>query len=115
MVATAANARRSNTTTLVDNRGLGKPQMFRNEEDSFRMWASKTEEYILGVYPQLEAVLAWAAEHTSIIDDEVLSLAYGATAADALDEIEDMQDDLADMFEDMNEVINCTIYVLLHQ
>jgi hypothetical protein len=90
VVATAANARRRDTTTLVDNRGLGKPQMFRNEEDNFRMWASKTEEYILGVYPQLEAVLSWAAEHTSIIDDEVLALNHGAMAADASDEVEDM-------------------------
>jgi hypothetical protein len=90
VVATAAIARRRDTTTLVDNRGLGKPQSFKNDEDSFRMWASKTEEYILGVYPQLEPVLLWAAEHTLAIDDAALSLVYGATAADPLDEIEDM-------------------------
>ncbi len=45
---------------LVDSRGLGKPQVFQNVEDSFPAWLRKTENYICGVFgEEFRKVLEW--------------------------------------------------------
>jgi len=86
--------------TLVDNKGLGKPVPFKNDEKEFIIWARKTESYMTGVYPELEPVLIWAAEHIGPITHEVLMIQYGNGADDA------------DMIEDI-EALNIQVYSCL--
>ena len=47
---------------LIDLRGLGKPEKFDNKEESFVMWARRTQNFIAGAYPEAREILAQAAE-----------------------------------------------------
>ena len=40
------------TSKLVDNRGLGRPTVFTNDEPKFLVWACKTSNYIEAVYEE---------------------------------------------------------------
>ena len=39
--------------TLIDPKGLGKPQTFKHEEEKFQPWAIKIKGYVLGIYPDM--------------------------------------------------------------
>ena len=47
---------------LVDNKGLGKPNVFDNTEDSFMTWKRKMENYVLSVFPSAANLLVCASE-----------------------------------------------------
>ncbi len=78
------------TKTLIDPRGLGKPQVFKNDEDKFQAWAIKIKGYVLGIYPDLRDAMAWAAELTDRITEIDLDAAYG-DSADDVDKVEDLE------------------------
>ena len=80
--------------TLVDNKGIGKPNTFKNAEKEFAHWARKVELYITGVFPQMEAVLNWATESQESQErvTRAMVLAQFGDDADDLDIIVDVQD-----------------------
>ena len=51
---------RGKELTLVDNRGVAKPEKFKGDEGSYIQWKTKTESFIFSVFPELERPLAWA-------------------------------------------------------
>ena len=54
---------RGKELTLVDNRGVAKPDHFNGEEVNYLQWNTKTENFIFSVLPELEEkALEWAAE-----------------------------------------------------
>ena len=57
---------------LTDPKGLGKPPCFHGVEAEFHMWARKTENYILSVYPEGRDLLRVAAESQTDIAIEDL-------------------------------------------
>jgi hypothetical protein len=75
---------------LVDSRGLGKPSVFQNVEDSFPAWLRKTENYICGVFGEdFRKALEWAIEHEGEIRQDEVDDTWGDSADDA-DKIDDL-------------------------
>ena len=64
---------------LVDQRGLGKPYTLGEDaEEKFRVWASKLEDYVTGVFSgKSREVLEWAAGSEGNIVAEEIDKAYG--------------------------------------
>ena len=58
----AAGQRPPERRTLVDQKGLGKPQAFSGKEVDFYVWARKLETYVASVYPDVRFSLAWVIE-----------------------------------------------------
>ena len=54
--------------TLLDQRGLGKPHSFNNEEREFHVWAQKLTNYIASVFTDVRSSLIWCIEQTVEID-----------------------------------------------
>ena len=75
---------------LVDSRGLGKPHVFNNTEDSLPTWLRKTENYICGVFgEEFRKVLEWAIEHEGPVNSDDIDAMWGdlANEADPIDEM----------------------------
>ena len=54
--------------TLIDQRGLGKPQSFNNEERDFHVWAQKLTNYIASVFTDVRPSLIWCIEQIVEVD-----------------------------------------------
>ena len=54
--------------TLIDQRGLGKPHSFNNEERDFHVWAQKLTNYIASVFTDVRPSLIWCIEQIVEID-----------------------------------------------
>ena len=59
-----STARRPN---LIDLKGLGRPEKFDNKEESFVMWARRTQNFIAGAYLEAREILAQAAECEEVV------------------------------------------------
>ena len=53
--------------TLIDTKGLAKPEKFSGAEESFLYWRTRIESFVTSLVPEMEEVLEWAEE----LDDEV--------------------------------------------
>ena len=69
--------RREQRQTLVDTKGLGKPSSFDGAEEKFLPWKTRTENFIIGVYPDIAPALEWAEEQTAPIDSVDVAAAFG--------------------------------------
>ena len=87
---TLAQSRPARERSLVDTRGIGKPQTSRDDESSFTVWRKKTEGYILSTFPGLREPLEWAMDRAKAITWEVQDATYGASAGE--NEIEGLED-----------------------
>ena len=71
----------SQKPTLIDSKGLGRPYTYDGKDESkFLPWITKTENHILGVFPDLRLVLEWACENEGPIWQDNLDTAFGSTA-----------------------------------
>ena len=59
---------KDSTKSLVDTKGIGKPPSFTDKESEFQVWSKKTANFLISVYPELEAPLEWAAEEPDPFD-----------------------------------------------
>eukprot|EP00434_Breviolum_minutum_P023424 symbB.v1.2.020662.t1/scaffold1748.1/size222129/10 len=75
--------------TLVDNRGVAKPDKFGSKDEGFLRWKTRTESFILSVFPELEEALTWAEEHETSITKADVDAEFGATTAGEIEEIHD--------------------------
>ena len=90
---------------LVDQRGLGKPYTLGEDaEEKFRVWASKLEDYVTGVFSgKSREVLEWAAGSEGNIVAEEIDKAYG-TGADLIDQ----WDEVLEFNEQLYTVLRAT-------
>ena len=63
--------------TLVDNRGLGKPEKFGKEESRFLQWKVRFEAFVTSIHPDLEGALSWAEDQEDVITEAMLLAAFG--------------------------------------
>ena len=56
---------RTDTPSLIDVKGLGRPKGFTGREEDFQQWSKKTEAFFAGVMKQSEMMLEWAAEQAT--------------------------------------------------
>jgi len=83
-------SKKQQATLLVDSRGLGKPHVFNNTEDSFPAWLRKAGNYICGVFgEEFRKVLEWAIEHEGPISPDDVEATWG-DLADETNRIEEM-------------------------
>ena len=77
--------------SLIDTKGLGKPQTLGEDAESkFRVWSVKLEDYITGLFGhRAREVLEWAASSDVEVTKPEVDQAYG-NAADAIDQWEEV-------------------------
>ena len=69
---------RGKELTLVDNRGVAKPDKFKGDEANYLQWKTKTESFIFSVFPELERALEWAEEQEAAISMAQVRAAFGS-------------------------------------
>ena len=53
--------------TMVDTKGIGRPQNFDNTEASFPAWRTRFENFTQAIFPGAGEVMDWAADETARI------------------------------------------------
>ena len=66
--------------SLVDTRGIGRPQTFKDDASHFPIWRKKIEGFITLTFPRLREPLEWAIDHPEAITWELQDATYGANA-----------------------------------
>jgi len=62
------SSRGEGSTILVDKQGIGKPQMFRNQDAQFHEWAGKLTNYACATLGEgVRGILDFCAEHEAEI------------------------------------------------
>ena len=69
---------RKTRMTLIDNRGVAKPDKFGSKDEGFLRWKIRTESFILSVFPGLEEPLTWAEEHEASIGKVDVEAEFGS-------------------------------------
>ena len=87
---------RGKELTLVDNRGVAKPEKLKGDECSYIQWKTKTESFIFSVFPELERALAWAEEQEAPISMAQTRAAFGPGGTQG--EIEGLENKLAQVY-----------------
>ena len=100
--ATSVLAERSKPS-LIDTRGLGRPQTFDNKEESFQRWATKLEGFVGAVYDRASDVLSWAVEQTVPISKAALLEEFGTESEDPVDNLEMMNQQLFTALQQLTE------------
>jgi hypothetical protein len=110
----ALGERREHRQTLVDTKGLGKPSSFDGTEEKFLPWKTRTENFVIGVYPDIASALEWAEEQTAPIESIDVVTAFGdANDADYIPELVEKQQQLFMVLQQLCEreafdlVTNC--------
>ena len=79
--------------SLIDSRGLGKPQVLGDDaEAKFRLWSVKLEDYVVGVFGgKTREALEWAATMDVEITEKDIRESYGEDS-DPMDTWDDIHD-----------------------
>ena len=81
--------------TLFDNKGIGKPGVFKGAEEHFLPWKTKVENFIVNVFPDLAEALEWAEEKEGeCTDAEIRTLYEDPNSLDHLPQVQDKQHQL---------------------
>ena len=98
--------------TLIDNRGVAKPDIkFGSKDEGFLRWKIRTESFILSVFPELEEALTWAEEHETSITKADVEAEFGATPAG---EIEEIHDKSAQVFAVLQNLLEGETFTIVH-
>ena len=63
---------------LIDQRGIGRPDVFKDVQDKFAAWARKTENFVVGSFGEsLSQVLTWAVDSDTEITEAALMDEFG--------------------------------------
>ena len=73
--------------TLIDNRGVAKPDKFGSKDEGFLRWKIRTESFILSVFPELEEPLTWAEEHEASIGKSDVEAEFGSAIVSPVEQI----------------------------
>ena len=77
--------------TLVDTKGLAKPEKFTGEETGWLYWKTRMEAFITSVFPQMEPVLEWAEEVDTEVNQAAIRAAFGSVRP-SHHEVEDVEE-----------------------
>ena len=76
--------------TLIDNRGIGKPDKFGGKDgENFLRWKIKLESFIYSIFPEMEKVLAWAEDEENTVSMARAQTAFSMGTADPVDGLGD--------------------------
>lgn len=74
----AVKSKGDRKVTLVDNKGLAKPDKFTGGEDQFLYWKTRMEAFVTSVFPEMDEVLEWAEERDVEVDAPSIAAAFGS-------------------------------------
>ena len=84
---------------LVDIKGIGKPEIFKNEQSKFTGWSRKAENYIVSAFgEEFREVLEWALGHEQAITKADWDNVYGA-GGDELDRVENLEHKISQVYQ----------------
>ena len=63
--------------TLVDTRGLGKPERFTAKEGEWQQWSRKFENYVAACHTGADLALEWATDQRENISEEIEEDKFG--------------------------------------
>ena len=76
--------------TLIDNRGIGKPDKFGGKDgEGFLRWKIKLESFIYSIFPEMEKALTWAEDEENPVSMARAQTAFVVGTADAVDNLSD--------------------------
>ena len=70
----------SHRRTLVDTRGLGRPERFKAQEGEWTQWARKFENYVAACHPGADVALEWATDQRVALTEDSLAEQFGMDA-----------------------------------
>ena len=73
--------------TLIDSRGVAKPDKVSSKDEGFLQWKIRTESFFLSVFPELEEPLKRAAEHEVSISKADFEAEFAPSTVIAVEEI----------------------------
>ena len=88
---TAVSTKPERKMTLVDTKGLAKPEKFTGEESGWLYWKTRMEAFITSVFPQMEPVLEWAEEVDAEVTQAAIRAAFGSVRP-SHHEVEDVEE-----------------------
>ena len=62
--------------SLIDNKGIGKPTLFKGSEEKFLPWKIRFENFLTNTFPDIAEVLEWAEERDTTITPTEVHNAY---------------------------------------
>ena len=76
--------------TLIDNRGIGKPDKFGGKDgENFLRWKIKLESFIYSIFPEMEKVLTWAEDEENSVSMARARTTFGVGPAGAVGNLSD--------------------------
>ena len=70
---------REDTSSLIDVKGLGRPEEFSGREEDVQQWSKTTEAFFAGVIKESEMMLARTAEEPTEIPTTAIDLEFFPT------------------------------------
>ena len=70
--------------SMIDVKGIGKPEKFKNEEGNFLEWARGIEDFVVNLEPTLEAAMDWALEQETVVTSAMIDIEFGPDATDQI-------------------------------
>lgn len=91
--------------TLVDNKGLAKPERFDGKEEQFLCWRTRVEAFVTSVFPDMQEVLDWVDEADVEVDTAAIQGAFGPTnpSVKTVDNIQDINGELFAVLQSLCE------------
>lgn len=77
-LAEAMRAQQTKKFTLIDTKGLAKPDRFSGSEESFLYWRTRIESFLVASMPEMEDVFEWIEEFDGEISKTDVQAAWGA-------------------------------------
>ena len=84
---------------LVDVKGIGKPEVFRNNEGKFSGWARKVENFIVSIFgEEFRAVLEWSLTQDKEVTRADWDSVFGHSADD-LDRVDNLEHKISQVYQ----------------
>ncbi len=97
--------------TLIDNRGVAKPDKFGSKDKGFLRWKIRTEFFIVSVFLELEESLTWAEEHATSIAKADVEAEFGPSTVSAVEEIHEKT---AQVFAVLQNLLGGEAFTIVH-
>ena len=97
--------------TLIDKRGVAKPDKFGSKDEGFLQWKIQTESFILSVFPELEEPLTWSEEHETSITKADVEAEFGSSTAG---EVEEIHEKSAQVYAVLQNLLEGEAFTIVH-
>ena len=98
--------------TLIDNRGIGKPDKFTGKgNERFLRWKIKLESFIYSIFPEMEEALTWAEEQNDAITLARARSEFGPGTSRSA--IEALKDKVSQVYAVLQNLLEGGVFVII--